>query len=218
MGACCCSSRFGFCLSPFHPQLCRQLTSLLLHECPSISDRGLLEVGWDTVALLGYSSAAGIQQQCWDTVALFSAATRCPGTIMHLAAARATISLHASPRRVSSSGAHSPAQPSFFLLLPTLTGVPHLAPQQIGERCSQLRALDCTVARRAGGLLLMGEEPDQLGFRALFTIAANCPLLEVRARCWCGAGGPLMRPRVPACQADACDAVHGWWDPAAALV
>lgn len=167
---------------------------------------------------LGYSSAAGIQQQCWDTVALFSAATRCPGTIMHLAAARATISLHASPRRVSSSGAHSPAQPSFFLLLPTLTGVPHLAPQQIGERCSQLRALDCTVARRAGGLLLMGEEPDQLGFRALFTIAANCPLLEVRARCWCGAGGPLMRPRVPACQADACDAVHGWWDPAAALV
>lgn len=51
---------------------------------------------------------------------------------------------------------------------------------QVGERCTQLRALDCTVARRAGGLLLMGEEPDQLGFRALFTIAANCPLLEVR--------------------------------------
>lgn len=52
---------------------------------------------------------------------------------------------------------------------------------QVGERCGQLRALDCTVARsRAGGLLLMGEEPDQLGFRALFTIAANCPLLEVR--------------------------------------
>ena len=58
-----------------------------------------------------------------------------------------------------------------------------LTPQQVGERCSQLRALDCTVARRAGGLLLMGEEPDQLGFRALFTIAANCPLLEVRVRC-----------------------------------
>ncbi len=55
-----------------------------------------------------------------------------------------------------------------------------LSSSQVGERCSQLRALDCTVARRAGGLLLMGEEPDQLGFRALFTIAANCPLLEVR--------------------------------------
>lgn len=32
------------------------------------------------------------------------------------------------------------------------------------------------------GLLLMGEEADQLGFRALFTIAANCPLLEVCLR------------------------------------
>jgi hypothetical protein len=57
---------------------------------------------------------------------------------------------------------------------------------EVGERCTQLRALDCTVARRAGGLLLMGEEPDQLGFRALFTIAANCPLLEVRERYWGG--------------------------------
>lgn len=45
------------------------------------------------------------------------------------------------------------------------------------------------MARRAGGLLLMGEEPDQLGFRALFTIAANCPLLEVGLRRKGGHGG-----------------------------
>jgi len=61
---------------------------------------------------------------------------------------------------------------------------------QVGERCTRLRALDCTVARRDGGLLLMGEEADQLGFRALFTIAANCPLLEVCGGLGQAGGGP----------------------------
>lgn len=50
---------------------------------------------------------------------------------------------------------------------------------QVAESCRALRALDVTVARRVTGLL-MGEEAEQLGFRALFTLAANCPLLEVR--------------------------------------
>lgn len=32
-------------LLPRIRQLCRELTSLVLHDCPSISDRGLVEVG-----------------------------------------------------------------------------------------------------------------------------------------------------------------------------
>lgn len=49
------------------------------------------------------------------------------------------------------------------------------------------------MARRGGGLLMMGEEPEQLGFRALFTIAANCPLLEVSAQA--GDGGAAAGER-----------------------
>lgn len=49
----------------------------------------------------------------------------------------------------------------------------------MAETCARLRSLDVIVARRVSGLLLGGEEQEQLGFRALFTLAANCPLLEV---------------------------------------
>ncbi|KAI3424418.1 hypothetical protein D9Q98_009970 [Chlorella vulgaris] len=49
---------------------------------------------------------------------------------------------------------------------------------KVGEHCRQLLRLDCTVARRSNGLLPNGQWEEQLGFLALFTIAANCPLLE----------------------------------------
>lgn len=42
------------------------------------------------------------------------------------------------------------------------------------------------VAGAAGGGAALGGGEEQLGFRALFTIAANCPLLEV------GVGRPQM--------------------------
>ena len=47
------------------------------------------------------------------------------------------------------------------LLLHDCPGISDRALVEVGERCIQLRALDCTVARRSGGLLLVGEEADQ---------------------------------------------------------
>ncbi|PSC74491.1 F-box LRR-repeat 4 [Micractinium conductrix] len=65
------------------------------------------------------------------------------------------------------------------LVLHDCPGISERGMLTVGERCAQLRVLDCCVARRPPvGLLLGGEEPEQLGFRPLFTIAANCPLLE----------------------------------------
>lgn len=110
-------------------QLCRQLTSLTLHDCPGISDRALVEVGRRREA-----ADCGALQSC-----ICRPSRLCPGP-----------HAHPTPLHVWCRGT-----------------------VQVGERCTQLRALDCTVARRVGGMLLMGEDADQVGcFFFFFCVAA----------------------------------------------
>ncbi|KAL4422190.1 hypothetical protein ABPG77_006431 [Micractinium sp. CCAP 211/92] len=90
------------------------------------------------------------------------------------------------------------------LTLHDCPGISELGLMKVGKRCTQLRLLDCTVARRAGGLLLMGEEPEQLGFRALFTIAANCPHLEELSISEEGLEAPVVDDDCIICLAQGC--------------
>ncbi|KAL4431369.1 hypothetical protein ABPG75_006625 [Micractinium tetrahymenae] len=109
--------------------------------------------------------------------------------------------------RVGDDGLAAVAQLCRQLTSLTLHDCPGISDRglmEVGERCTQLRVLDCTVARRAGGLLLMGEEAEQLGFRALFTIAANCPHLEELVISEEGLEAPVVDDDCILCLAQGC--------------